>query len=113
MKIGLQIPDFKWPDGPQDMGAKLVEIAKTAENVGFSSLWFMDHFFQCVEEGDDSQVAAEPMLEGYSAASYLSAVTRKIKIGLLVTGNIYRHPGLLIKRSQRWTFFQVAEHVLE
>lgn len=97
MKLGLQIPEFNWPDSPQSIGAKLVEIAKTAENVGISSLWFMDHFFQVAEQGDDSQVAAEPMLEGYSAASYIAAVTQKIKIGLLVTGNIYRHPGLLIK----------------
>ena len=35
MKIGLQIPDFNWPGNPQNLGAKLIEIAKTAEEAGF------------------------------------------------------------------------------
>jgi F420-dependent oxidoreductase-like protein len=39
----------------------------------------------------------EPMLEGYSTVSYLAAVTQRIRLGILVTGNIYRHPGILVK----------------
>jgi F420-dependent oxidoreductase-like protein len=37
------------------------------------------------------------MLEGYSALSYLAGVTRRVKLGTLVTGVIYRHPGILVK----------------
>jgi F420-dependent oxidoreductase-like protein len=37
------------------------------------------------------------MLEGYSALSYLAAVTRRVRLGALVTGVIYRHPGILVK----------------
>ena len=29
-----------------NLGARLVEIGRTAEEAGFSSLWVMDHFFQ-------------------------------------------------------------------
>src|SRR5205823_2709649 len=39
----------------------------------------------------------EPMLEGYSALSYLAGVTKRAKLGTLVTGVIYRHPGILVK----------------
>jgi alkanesulfonate monooxygenase len=39
----------------------------------------------------------EPMLEGYSALNFLAAVTEKIRLGTLVTGVIYRHPGILVK----------------
>ena len=46
MKIGLQIYHFDWPGSPRNIGAKLVEIAKIAEDAGVSSLWIMDHFFQ-------------------------------------------------------------------
>lgn len=94
MKIGLQIPRFNWPGSPHNISAKLIEIAQTADRVGFSSLWVMDHFFQV---GKGYGPPEDPMLEGYSAISYLAAVTQQIKVGLMVTGNIYRHPGILIK----------------
>jgi len=45
MKMGLQIPNFTWPGGPDQIGSKLAEIARTADEVGFASLWMMDHFF--------------------------------------------------------------------
>ena len=37
------------------------------------------------------------MLEGYAALAYAAAVTERIKLGTLVTGVTYRHPGILIK----------------
>jgi F420-dependent oxidoreductase-like protein len=37
------------------------------------------------------------MLEGYSTLSFLAAVTRHARLGTLVTGAVYRHPGILIK----------------
>jgi len=43
MKIGLQIVKFDWPAHPANTGAKLAEIARTADAVGFDSLWVMDH----------------------------------------------------------------------
>ena len=46
MKIGLQVMRFNWPGSPANTGQKLAEIARTADAVGFDSLWVMDHFFQ-------------------------------------------------------------------
>ena len=94
MKIGLQIYHFDWPGSPRNIDTKLVEIATTAENAGFTDLWVMDHFFQV---GSAFGPPEAPMLEGYSTISYLAAVTRQIKLGLLVTNNIFRHPGVLVK----------------
>jgi len=98
MKIGLQIDYFSWPGSPDNIGAKLAEIARVAEDAGLDSLWVMDHFFDLMES--DTKVGSipdEPMLEGYSTISFLAGVTNKVKVGLLVTGNIYRHPGILVK----------------
>src|SRR5256714_235924 len=53
----------------------------------------MDHFFQIPVVGQ----AEEPMLEGYSTLSYLAAVTQRVRLGTLVTGVIYRYPGILLK----------------
>ncbi|MGI8649506.1 MAG: LLM class F420-dependent oxidoreductase [Rubrobacter sp.] len=55
----------------------------------------MDHFFQIPLVGK----ADEPILEGYSALNYLAAVTERAKLGTLVTGVIYRHPGILVKTA--------------
>ena len=93
MKVGLQIPRFTWPGGSGEIAPRLAEIAEAAEAAGFYSLWVMDHFFQIPGVGD----VDEPMLEGYSALSYLAAVTERVRLGTLVTGVIYRYPGFLIK----------------
>ncbi len=94
MKIGLQIPRFDWPDSPHNIGSKLIEIAKAADEAGFSSLWVMDHFYQV---GQGYGPPESHMLEGYSTMSYLAAITKKIKLGLMVTSSFYRHPGVLVK----------------
>ena len=93
MKIGLQIPSFTWPGGPAQMGAKLAQIARVADDAGFYSVWVMDHFFQIRGVGPHEN----DMLEGYTTLGYLAALTKKMKLGTMVTGVIYRHPGILVK----------------
>ncbi len=93
MKIGLQIPNFNWPGWPANGGAKLAEIAATADEAGFASLWLMDHFFQIRYLGPPE----DPMLEAYSALGYLVGVTKRARLGTMVTAVVYRHPGVLIK----------------
>ncbi|MBV9788041.1 MAG: LLM class F420-dependent oxidoreductase [Chloroflexi bacterium] len=98
MRIGLQIPHFHYPESTQAIAPWLKEIAQTAEAVGFDSVWVMDHFFQLGLGTWLSPVEA-PMLEGYNTLSYLAGLTQRIKLGLLVGGVIYRHPGILIKTA--------------
>ncbi len=93
MRIGLQINAFKWPGGEATLGADLARIAREAEAAGFYSIWVMDHFFQIRGLGPPT----DPMLEGYSALSYIAGVTSKVKLGTLVTGVTYRNPGVLVK----------------
>lgn len=93
MRIGLQIPSFTWPGGADAIGARLAAIGRCADEAGFASLWVMDHFFQIGMLGPPE----EPMLEGYAALSFLAGVTRRVKLGALVSGVIYRHPGVLVK----------------
>jgi len=95
MKIGLQIPNFTWGHGPARIGGTLADIARAAEMAGFASIWVMDHFFQIPPVGP----AETDMLEGYSALSYLAAVTNKVKLGTMATGVVYRHPGILVKTA--------------
>jgi F420-dependent oxidoreductase-like protein len=95
MRVGLQVPSFSWPEGTPSIGPKLAEIGRTADEAGFASLWVMDHFFQIRGVGE----VDEPMLEDYSALNYLAGVTERVKLGTLVTGVVYRYPGILIKTA--------------
>jgi alkanesulfonate monooxygenase SsuD/methylene tetrahydromethanopterin reductase-like flavin-dependent oxidoreductase (luciferase family) len=93
VKLGLQIPSFTWPGGPEQIGPTLVRIAHAADEVGYDSIWVMDHFFQIGAVGSVEQ----PMLEGYSALSFIAGHTSRARLGSLVTGVTYRHPGILAK----------------
>jgi F420-dependent oxidoreductase-like protein len=94
MKIGLQIPIFTWPGGPPELGPKLSQIARTAEDSGFDSIWVMDHHFQMEMIGR----AEMDMLEAYTTLGFIAGQTSKVGLGALVTGVTYRHPGILIKQ---------------
>jgi F420-dependent oxidoreductase-like protein len=93
MRLGLQIPNFTWTGGSEALAERLRAIAQAADEGGFASLWVMDHFFQIPPVGP----AEIDMLEGYSALSFLAAATRRVRLGTLVTGVTYRHPGVLVK----------------
>ncbi|CNF98632.1 putative F420-dependent oxidoreductase%2C Rv1855c family [Mycobacterium tuberculosis] len=93
MRIGLQIPSFTFPGGPEQIAPVFGRMAREADQGGLHSFWVMDHFFQITAVGP----AEEPMLEGYSALAYAAALTERITLGTMVTGVTYRHPGILLK----------------
>jgi F420-dependent oxidoreductase-like protein len=93
MHLGLHIVRFDWPGSPDNVGPKLAEIARAADDAGFVHLSVMDHYFQIGVVGPPE----DPMLEGYTAATHIAAHTSRARVGVLATGVHYRHPGLLIK----------------
>ena len=93
MRIGLQIPDFTWPGGPGTLGADLATVARTADEAGFELIAVMDHLFQIGVVGPPEH----DMLEAYTTLGYLAAHTSRAKLLTLVTGVVYRPPGLLAK----------------
>jgi len=93
MKIGLQIPDFSTPRGPERLGAELATVGRVADEAGFEYIAVMDHFFQIPVVGP----VDKEMLEGYTALAYLAACTSRAALVTLVTGTIYREPGVLAK----------------
>lgn len=93
MRIGLQISDFTWPGGPPELGRTLARVARTADEAGFSHVALMDHFFQIPPVGP----VDGDMLEAYTTLGFLAAHTERATLLTLVTGAIYRYPGILAK----------------
>ncbi|MGH2732602.1 MAG: LLM class F420-dependent oxidoreductase [Actinomycetota bacterium] len=94
MRASIQIILFTWPGGESAIGPAFARVGRAADEAGFDTVWVMDHFFQLEPMLGP---ADSPMLEAYSALSYLAGVTERVRLGTLVTGVIYRYPGLLAK----------------
>ena len=95
MRLGLQVPNFTWPNGQSHLGADFAQVVDRAEEAGFYSMWVMDHFFQIRNVGP----AENEMLEGWSALAFAAGRTKRIKLGTMVTGVTYRYPGILVKTA--------------
>ena len=95
MKFGLQVNSFTWPGGAAAIGPTLARVTRTADDVGFDSIWVMDHFFQIRGLGPPEA----PMLEGTTALGFMAANSQRARLGLMVGGIHYRQPGVWIKAA--------------
>jgi len=93
MRLGLHYWNYSTPADPATIAPTMAETARVAEQAGVYSFTVMDHYFQM----EGTAPADEPMLEGYTTLGYLAAKTERMTLGLLVTGVMYRYPGLLAK----------------
>lgn len=94
MKLALHVPRFTWEGGPSQLGQCFADLARTADDAGFSYMSVMDHFFQIPPIGP----VEWDMLEAYTALAFAAANTRRLRLGTLVTGVTYRHPAILVKQ---------------
>jgi F420-dependent oxidoreductase-like protein len=95
VKFGLQVPSFTWPGGTPELAPTLERVVRTADEVGFDSIWVMDHLFQIRGVGQ----VDEPMLEGWTALGFIAAHTKRARIGLMVGGIPYRLPAIWVKAA--------------
>ena len=59
----------------------------------FEHAWLLDHFMP--QSGD----CTDPFLEGWTLLSAFAAVTKRLRLGLTVSSNTYRHPAVLAKMA--------------
>ncbi len=94
-KLGLILPEGENDmDGRTARWVDYVEMARTAEAMGFDSLWFVDHLLY-----GEGQSSAPPqgVWECWSVLTGLAAVTERVELAPLVTSTGYRNPALLAK----------------
>lgn len=96
LKIGLYIPNG---DGPMGNGVAhwrdVLALARTAESVGFDSIWVADHTIFRFDG-----VPAHGRWECWSLLSALAAATSTVEIGPLVSCMGFRNPALLAKIAE-------------
>src|SRR4029079_15073636 len=64
-----------------------------AEELGFDTAYLVDHLV------DTDGPPEHPCLESWTLLAALAAWTQRIRLGVLVTSNTFRHPAVLLKSA--------------
>ena len=70
----------------------LVEKWRYFEEMGFHSIWHCDHLLRSLDP-------TAPLYEGWTLLAALAAETSRIRVGVLVSSNVLRHPALLAQQA--------------
>ena len=99
MRFGLALPHYDTSlAGGQATWAGISECARTAERVGFNSVWVSDHLF--LDWGKyGGRADAEGSFECWTTMSAIAAVTERVRIGSLTLCNDFRNPAILAKMA--------------
>jgi alkanesulfonate monooxygenase SsuD/methylene tetrahydromethanopterin reductase-like flavin-dependent oxidoreductase (luciferase family) len=85
LRVGLVVGQREnWPE--------LVRRAQIVEEIGLDSIWVVDHFFGGENEMGDTH-------EAYTVLAGLAMATERARLGVMVVGNTYRNPAVLLKQA--------------
>lgn len=98
IKFGVVLPQGWLDDLPNTNAHKQFGVARDvalkAERLNFNSVWAYDHFFPHYIY---KPLETKPMFECWTLLSAIAGITKKIRIGQVVTCNSYRNPSMLAK----------------
>ena len=72
---------------------ELLGLAHHAQRTGWDGVWVADHFMP------NGERSLTPRLEAWTTIAAVAACVDRVRVGVLVTGNTYRHPAVLAKMA--------------
>src|SRR5216683_2379470 len=98
LKFGLSLPqgwtmELASIKDPVEAYEAMTRVAQTADEVGFDSVWLVDHFHTVPHPSQ------EVTFESWTTTAALARDTKRIRVGQTVTCNGYRNPALLAKMA--------------
>ncbi len=73
--------------------SQVLDEFQAADALGFDTAWLVDHLV------DTDGPPEHPCLEAWTLLAALAASTSRIRLGVLVTSNTFRHPSILLKEA--------------
>jgi F420-dependent oxidoreductase-like protein len=89
IKFGVFLPFYTFRKQKISLFNQIQDVVLECERLGYHSVFLDDHLM----------LNKMPILECWTTLSALSAVTKKIKLGTIVTCNSFRNPALLAKMA--------------
>jgi alkanesulfonate monooxygenase SsuD/methylene tetrahydromethanopterin reductase-like flavin-dependent oxidoreductase (luciferase family) len=87
--------DFSiWPSTAQPW-SDLLRGCTWAEAHGWHGIWVPDHFMTNTPVGVEADEELTPWLEAWTTQAALAALVPRVRIGAMVSGNLYRHPAVV------------------
>jgi alkanesulfonate monooxygenase SsuD/methylene tetrahydromethanopterin reductase-like flavin-dependent oxidoreductase (luciferase family) len=94
-KLGVILPEAEFDmAGATPRWSDLSAMARLAEDIGFDSVWFVDHL---IYRDDMTTLDQQGVWECWSILAGLAAATQRVELGSLVTPTSFRNPALLAK----------------
>lgn len=85
LRVGLVV-------GQRESWQELVRRAQLVEELALDTIWVVDHFFGGSDELGDTH-------EAYTVLAGLAMATSSARLGVMVAGNTYRNPAVLLKQA--------------
>jgi alkanesulfonate monooxygenase SsuD/methylene tetrahydromethanopterin reductase-like flavin-dependent oxidoreductase (luciferase family) len=96
MKLGIILPEAEFDVlGGTARWRDLAAMARRAEELGFDSVWFVDHL---IYRDEMTMLEQQGVWECWSILAALAAVTSRVELGSLVTPTSFRNPALFAKQ---------------
>lgn len=93
VKVGVTLKMYDYATYRPKTLAEIANQARLAEEVGFDSVWVMDHLF--IQRPGGRVLSHEPLI----VLAHVAAVTARIRFGTLVLNHAFRHPGQLAREA--------------
>ena len=93
MKVGVTLKMYDYQSYRPKTVAEVARQASAAEELGFDSVWVMDHLF--IQRPSGRVLSHDPMI----CLAAVAAATRRIKLGSLVLSHAFRSAGQLAREA--------------